>query len=133
MKIASAANVGMSEACRLMNVRTRRSEGALLGAVARDAGHAATFSALGSGRTVRRSAVPPVTVRAMRVDARRLDEHDDDHDDGEEDRGSAADGTPRNRIVELRVWMMRTPTTVPAMLNLPPMSEVPPRTTARIA
>ena len=40
---------------------------------------------------------------------------------GEERPGSAAEGTPRNRIVESRVWMMSTPITVPAMLNLPPM------------
>ena len=47
--------------------------------------------------------------------------------------GLCAEGTPRNRMVEFRVWMIRTPITVPAMLNLPPCSDVPPSTTARMA
>ena len=44
-----------------------------------------------------------------------------------------AGGTPRNVMVDLSVWMVKTPTTVPAMLNVPPASDVPPSTTARIA
>ncbi len=47
--------------------------------------------------------------------------------------GLTGGGTPRKVIVDLRVWIVKTPITVPAMLNLPPMSEVPPSTTARIA
>ncbi len=47
--------------------------------------------------------------------------------------GVTAGGTPRKVIVEARVWMMNTPTTVPASVNLPPISEVPPSTTARMA
>ena len=47
--------------------------------------------------------------------------------------GLCAEETPRKRIVDSSVWMMRTPMTVPAIVNLPPISEVPPSTTARIA
>ena len=47
--------------------------------------------------------------------------------------GACAEGTPRKRIVESSVWIVKTPTTVPAIVNLPPMSDVPPSTTARIA
>ena len=47
--------------------------------------------------------------------------------------GLCAEGTPRKRIVDPRVWMISTPMTVPAMVNLPPASEVPPSTTARMA
>ncbi len=36
-------------------------------------------------------------------------------------------------MVLFSVWIVKTPTTVPARLNLPPAREVPPRTTARMA
>src|SRR5690606_11126357 len=47
--------------------------------------------------------------------------------------GATAEGTPRKRIVERSVSIVKTPMTVPATVNSPPMSEVPPSTTARIA
>ena len=47
--------------------------------------------------------------------------------------GVADDGTPRNTTVLSSVAMSSAPTTAPASENLPPASDVPPMTTARIA
>ena len=42
-------------------------------------------------------------------------------------------GTPRLRIVVVMLWMSRAPTIDPSSEKRPPVSAVPPMTTARIA
>ncbi len=42
-------------------------------------------------------------------------------------------GTPMAYIVVVSVWIIRAPIIDPERKNFPPFSEVPPRTTARIA
>ena len=71
--------------------------------------------------------------RASAVHARRLDEHDDDDDVATKTPGSRPTARRGTGSSSVSVWIVKTPTTVPAIVNLPPMSEVPPSTTARIA
>ena len=85
MKIASAANVGISEECRLRNVRKVEWSDRVPAAVGRDAGHAATFSASAWAGGFCCPGAPQEGSRCP-VDAWRLDQHDDDDDEGEDDR-----------------------------------------------
>ena len=131
MRIASAAKTGIHEAWRLMK---RRYSLAFQRDGRRDGdssvGHGAT-SARFRGRDGRVGRRRPSRVEPA-AEAPRLHEHDD-HDDERQEQRATSSARPRKVIVARSVCSENTPITVPAMLNLPPISEVPPSTTARIA
>ncbi len=66
------------------------------------------------------------------ADHGRLEEADED-DDERLNSETAFAGMPRMVTENVSVVITRTPTSVPTSENLPPASEVPPMTTARMA